>query len=70
MNKGKVTLGKRLHKWRTAKGLTQREAAERLGVNVRTYENWEQDHRVPAALAALLGEHAEAYAKLRKVLQV
>lgn len=31
-----------LRKWRKALGLTQKQAADRLGVSVRTYEGWEQ----------------------------
>lgn len=35
-----------LKRWRKRNGLKQKKAAEWLGVPIKTYENWEQDHRV------------------------
>lgn len=33
--------------WRRIHGFTQREAAERLGVNIRTVQKWEGGERTP-----------------------
>jgi DNA-binding transcriptional regulator YiaG len=32
--------------WRRQHGLTQRQAADWLGIPIKTYQNWEQSHRV------------------------
>ncbi|HET9377178.1 MAG TPA: helix-turn-helix domain-containing protein [Chthoniobacterales bacterium] len=42
---------KKLKSWRTAKGLTQKQAAERLNVPLSTYRNWEQKRNQPIGLA-------------------
>lgn len=44
------TFAKKLQAWRGKRA--QPEAAAALSVPLRTYQNWEQGHRVPAALAA------------------
>jgi transcriptional regulator with XRE-family HTH domain len=31
-----------LKAWRERRGITQKEAAERIGVNIRTYQRWEE----------------------------
>jgi DNA-binding transcriptional regulator YiaG len=40
-----------LRTWRRANNLSQSQAAERLGVTVRTLENWEQGCRKPGKFA-------------------
>ncbi len=47
---------KTLIEWRTSKSLTQSEAAKRLGMSVRTLQNWEIARNMPRGfgLAALL----------------
>ncbi len=42
-----------LRKWRLAKGWTRKQAAEHLGVKVKTLESWEYGYRKPPALKAL-----------------
>lgn len=39
-----------LQKAREAAGLTQQQAADKLGIAVGTLRNWEQDRRHPTAL--------------------
>lgn len=39
--------GEALKAWRKAYGLTQKEAADRLGANLRTYQNWEAGVNTP-----------------------
>lgn len=34
-------------RWRKSKGLTQSEAARRLGMSVRTLQNWEIARNIP-----------------------
>lgn len=46
---GGESLGQRLKSLRTALSLTQKDAALRLGIAVRTYQNYEQDEREPGA---------------------
>ncbi len=46
-----LPVSQQLKAWRTAKKLTQREAAEQLGVPCRTLQEWEQAHRQPRGLA-------------------
>lgn len=46
---GGESLGQRLKLLRTARGLTQKDAAIRLGIAVRTYQNYERDEREPGA---------------------
>jgi transcriptional regulator with XRE-family HTH domain len=41
------TLGEHLRKRRVDLGLRQKDAAERLGANPKTYENWEQEKYEP-----------------------
>lgn len=47
---------KTLQAWRERKGLTQVEAARKLGISVRTLQNWEIARNMPRGygLAALL----------------
>lgn len=40
-----------LRRWRTARHLTQAQAAAKLGVTHRTLENWEQGTSAPRGLA-------------------
>ncbi len=42
------TLGQRITKARHYAGLTKKELAERLGVDVKTISNWEKDYCKPA----------------------
>ena len=42
--------------WRVTLGLTQAEAAARIGVALRTYSAWERGEREPSALALKLIE--------------
>ena len=46
-----LPISQQLKAWRTAKNLTQRQAAEHLGVSCRTLQEWEQAHRQPRGLA-------------------
>jgi DNA-binding transcriptional regulator YiaG len=50
------TLGKQLKEWRGKKKLTQAAAATRLGVSLRTFQEWEQGRMAPRgfALSALM----------------
>jgi transcriptional regulator with XRE-family HTH domain len=41
------SLKKRLKQWRKQRGLVQKQAADILGVNLRTYEGWEQGRPGP-----------------------
>lgn len=43
--------GNRLRKWRKKLKLLQKNAADVLGVSVRTYQNWEENANEPTALA-------------------
>jgi transcriptional regulator with XRE-family HTH domain len=36
-----------LKAWRARRGITQKEAAERLGVAMRTYQGWEGGEKKP-----------------------
>jgi len=47
----KTAFGKKLRKWRRAAGLIQKDAAERLAVNVRTYQGWEEGKTTPNPLS-------------------
>jgi transcriptional regulator with XRE-family HTH domain len=54
-----------LKRLREAAGLTQKAFAERLGIPIRTVQNWEQGHREPriatlAPLARALGASVDA----------
>lgn len=40
-----------LKSWRTKAGLLQKEAAEKLGVSVRTYQGWEEGKSTPNRFA-------------------
>ena len=46
-------VGEALRAWRERKGWTQKRAAEEMKVSERTWQNWEQGHRTPAALEVL-----------------
>jgi transcriptional regulator with XRE-family HTH domain len=43
-----TTIGERLVQRRSALGLTQRAAADRLGIDPGTLAKWERDERVPS----------------------
>lgn len=45
------SFAQRLRKWRKFKGLVQKQAAEVLKVNLRTYQNWEEGRWEPQELA-------------------
>jgi DNA-binding transcriptional regulator YiaG len=45
------TTQQKLKTWRAAKSLTQAEAAARLGVPLRTLQNWERGANAPRGLA-------------------
>lgn len=45
------SLKKRLKQWRKKRGLVQKQAADILGVNLRTYEGWEQGRPAPEPMA-------------------
>jgi len=49
---------KRLQRWRTKMGFTQQQAADHLGISVRTLQNWEIARNMPTGygLKALLAE--------------
>lgn len=40
-----------LYRWRQSLSLTQKQAAETLGIPIGTYQNWEQGIRAVPALA-------------------
>lgn len=42
-----------LMEWRKSKGMTRKQAAEKLGVKVKTLESWEYGTRKPPGLYAL-----------------
>lgn len=44
-----MTFSEEIYKIRIESGLTQKKAAELLGVPLRTYESWERELRVPAS---------------------
>lgn len=47
------TIATKLRTWREDRGWTRKQAAEHLGVNVRTLESWEYGVRKPPGLHAL-----------------
>lgn len=47
------TINSQLKKWRARRRLSQRQAAEHLGVPKRTLQEWEQGRRTPRGLAWL-----------------
>ena len=55
----KIILGERLKELREERGLTQRQLAERLGINSVTYLHYEKDQREPPL--ALLTDFAKFY---------
>lgn len=46
-NEMKINLGQRLKELREEKGLTQRQLAEKLGINSVTYLHYEKEQREP-----------------------
>lgn len=50
-------LADRLRAYRTARGLSQSEAAAALGVNVRTLQGWESGRFEPKGLALEMLNH-------------
>ena len=55
----KIILGKRLKELREERGLTQKQFAEKLGLNSVTYLHYEKDQREPPL--ALLVDFAKFY---------
>lgn len=45
-----VSVAQALRQWRKDKGLTRKQAAAELGVNVRTLESWEYGYRTPPSM--------------------
>lgn len=45
------SLKQRLKRWRKERGLVQKQAADILGVNLRTLQGWEEGKPEPKALA-------------------
>ena len=45
------SLKKKLKKWRKKRGLIQKQAADILGVNLRTLQGWEEGRPEPSPLA-------------------
>jgi DNA-binding transcriptional regulator YiaG len=41
----------KIKRWRKTQNLTQKEAAERLNVPLRTLHRWERNQNLPAAFA-------------------
>lgn len=59
MTRGKFA--RTLKSWRERKGFTQQDAAKKLGISVRTLQNWEIARNMPRgfglnALLLLIGE--------------
>lgn len=54
MPKKRSPLARKLKAIRLRLGISQREAAEKTGVALRTWISWENDHRRPSGLAAHL----------------
>jgi DNA-binding transcriptional regulator YiaG len=48
-----MELSEQLEAWRKRLGMTQKEAADHLGVSVRTFENWAQGRQSPRGGFAL-----------------
>lgn len=48
---GSNDIASRLKAWRDRLGLTQRQAAERIVVSERTFQQWGQGRRAPRGLA-------------------
>jgi len=44
-------LKKKLKKWRKERGLVQKQAADILGANIRTYQGWEEGRGTPSSMA-------------------
>jgi transcriptional regulator with XRE-family HTH domain len=61
-----MTFGEELRAWRQREGLTQREAAEFLKVNRRTYEDWEYGRFVPDHLELIRRAIKVATTSLKK----
>lgn len=53
-----MTLPEQLRSWRATNGYSQAQAAEKLGISVRTWQQWEQGKRRPRGLALLALERA------------
>lgn len=71
MAKRALTLGYRLLSWRKSKKLTQREAADAVGVDQSTWSDWENDNSGPRVAQAIevirvTGLPIEALARPRK----
>lgn len=47
----KLEVSFKLLRWRRSENLSQSEAADAIGVKVRTYQNWEQGMRCPTGLS-------------------
>lgn len=57
---GSVSLGEILRGWRTKHGLTQKAAANRVGVNQGTWSRWESGQSMPDTEGlATIAKHCE-----------
>ena len=66
----KVTFGKMLREYReTVLNMTQSEAAEKAGVNLLAYQNWEYGKKIPRSknLASLFSGDAMLNEKVQKL---
>ena len=43
-----------LQDWRERKGYSQRDAAEALGISIKSLQNWEQERSTPRGYAILM----------------
>ena len=39
-----------LQEWRESKGFSQRDAADALGINIKSLQNWEQERSMPQGI--------------------
>ena len=39
-----------LREWRSTKGFSQRDAAEALGISIKSLQNWEQERSMPQGI--------------------
>ena len=68
MSKRLPVFSRTLREWRDMTGMTQAEAALRLGVRRRTLEGWEAGRSPTVAMAALLSERLRGKRKMKITL--